>query len=60
MNARVRCIGILLERCDLPKIPCGRCWFATAKGGPTLVNITIFNKIEMEATLNGRRRVTNR
>ena len=44
-----RCIGVLLEKCRMPAVSCGQCWFGTDKGEPTLVKIAVFSRIETDA-----------
>jgi hypothetical protein len=42
------CIGVLLARCRIAVIPCGRCWYSSGKGEPTLVKIAVFERIRNE------------
>jgi hypothetical protein len=40
------CLGILLDRCQLPRRPCPQCWFRNDRGEPTLVSVTVFAGIQ--------------
>jgi hypothetical protein len=47
MKTDTACIGVLLKKC---REVCLGCWFSSSKGGPTLVSIAVFTKIQDKRT----------